>query len=121
MYDEIVIGKGQHFCTAIKCYEGKDRFYISENSNCYWISNLIFDTSMKVFKDTPEGQRITKLITNPKPVDHRIREFLDKLVLKHMSYNILLASIQSLKDEAFEEGRNAKANEIKLILNIREY
>jgi hypothetical protein len=120
MYEDIVIGKGIQQCSAVVCYSGKNSFYISQNSNQYWISNLIFGASMKVFKDTTEGQRITKLITVDKPNEYRIREYLDKQVLKHMSYNSLLVSIEQLKKDAFNEGRRAKATEIRLALNIND-
>lgn len=125
MYEEITIGKGDPLNSAVRCYEcqianlSNNLVYISENRNCYWISDLIFDVRMKVFKDTTEGKRIAKLLKNPNKVsDPVLRDYLERLVIKHLPHSSLMRGILELQKEAFEEGKKAKIDEIKEVLNI---
>jgi hypothetical protein len=121
MWDDVIIGKnktGVQICTSIKVFDiSVDN--ISENSLSYWITDCILDTGMTVYKDTPEGKKITQLIEN-KASKAKIQNYLDKIVLTKLSPMKLKAYIKREKEKSFEEGKRAKQEEIKDVLGIRE-
>ena len=121
MWNDIIIGKSKsdvQICSAIKIFDiSVDN--ISENSESYWIGSCIFDTGMKIYKDTPEGEKIGLLIKN-NAGKAKIQNYLDKLILETISLPMLKAKIKNGLRESFENGKLAKLNEIQKVLDIQK-
>ena len=119
MWYDVKIGEGNYGNSAVKVFEvHKDN--ISENSVSYWITRCICDMGMVVMKDTYEGRKIADMIANGY-ADDRLQNYLDEILLKQVSPANLKLKIQQVIDEAYDKGREAKAEEIRSVLGIREY
>lgn len=125
MWDDVIIGKGPHICSAVKCYKGPEtKVYISENQNSYWISDLILDGGMKIFKDTVPGKKLKELLEKAetdKEIEHKIYNYLNRLFLKRANPNILMEIIRVKLEEAYDKGKEMKAEEIRRALGILDY
>ena len=121
MWDDIIIGTSKsdvQICSAIKIFDiSVDN--ISENFESYWISRCILDTGMKVYKDTPEGEKIGKLI-DKKASKAKIQNYLDKLILENISLSMIKVKIENGLKESFEKGKRVKLNEIQKVLGIKK-
>lgn len=118
MSREIIIGDFAKTCgTATRVFELTGNHSISDTGSTYWISNLIFDYSMKVHKDTPEGKQISDGIYQGVGADEII-EYLNGIVLSRVSVKIVSDHIKYKEDVAFEKGRAAKLKEFKKFLEI---
>lgn len=110
MSKEIIIGSGEVQTSAVHIFRIEGKHSISENGGCYWISNLILDFSMKIFKDTPEGKKLTRLIDYKVNLPDILR-YLNKLVLENSNHEKLIDyienTIQSEKEKSFIDGRNS--------------
>ena len=117
-FEGVVIGTGEKFSGTHKCYEGPDtQLYVSECSIAYWITNLILDGEMTIYKDTMEGQALSqKLVDNVN--EYEIKNFLDQAFLHHASHLYLTQLVLKHTEQAYEQGRNDKAKEIRETLNI---
>ena len=122
MWDDVVIGKGEHLCSSVKIYEGPDtRVYISENRNSYWISDLFIGGSMKIFKDTVQGKHLTELLEKVKTkgeIEYKISDFLNRLYLKRVNPLTLMEIIKTRMEESYNSGKEMKADEIRRVLGI---
>ena len=119
MWDDIIIGTSKsdvQICTAIKIFDISVE-NISENFESYWISNCIFDTGIKIYKDTPEGEKVGLLIKN-NAGKGKIQNYLDKLILKNISLSMIKAKIDNGLKESFEKGKQERLDEIQTILGI---
>lgn len=128
MWNDIIVGSGESFCSAITYYNSKNsNISISKNQSSYWITGCIFDKGMTIYKDCEIGKKLTKLLELPddgdatrfpskKSKDRQIIEFLNKLILKRLPYDSIISLIESIRKQAFEEGRQAKADEILNVL-----
>jgi hypothetical protein len=125
MWDDVIVGKGPHICSAVTCYEGPDtKVHISENQNSYWINDLILGEGMKIFKDTRQGQKLTKLLEAVKTngeYEYKIYNFLNGILLKRIKPDMLMEYIRSEREKAYEQGKEMKADEIRRALGILEY
>ena len=127
MYErEITIGDGNKLNSTVVCFKIKGDHSISENANCYWISNLILDFKMVIFKNTTEGITLTNMIENEESFDS-ILDFLHKVLMKYLvtrnRVDVLLIAIENTiqyeKDKAFDEGRDSIKKAIKTLLDIK--
>lgn len=122
MWDEVIIGKGEHSCSATRCYEGPDtKVYIAHNNNSYWVSDLIMGGKMKIFKDTVQGQYLTELLARVQikgEVEYKIFDFLNRLFLRRVNAGFLTTMITAKMEEAYRSGQEAKAREIRQALNM---
>jgi hypothetical protein len=117
-FDGVVIGKGEKFYGTKKCYEGPDtRLYISECGIAYWITDLILDGEMTIYKDTMEGQALTqKLADNVN--EYELKDFLDTAFLHHATHLYLMQLLLKHTEAAYLQGKEDKAKEIRKALNI---
>lgn len=130
MWDDIIIGKGEKLCSAVIHYSSRNtRIRISANRTSYWISGCVFDKGLTIYKDCKEGEKLTELLalpndenstvfTSKKSKDRKITEYLNNLILKRISYDDVMCSIENIRKVAFEEGKRAKILEIRNILTI---
>lgn len=118
-FDGVVVGKGREFSGTRKCYEGPDtKLYISQCDVAYWITNLILDGEMTIYKDTMEGQALELKLAN-KVDEYEIKNFLDQVFLHHAKHIYLTQLVLKHTEQAYEQGRLDKAKEIREALNIQ--
>jgi hypothetical protein len=135
MWDDVIIGEGAKACTTISSYACKEtNISISENSLFFRISGLIFGMGMTIYKEHKVGQKLVRMLkdrttnfSNPQSypekasvADIDIEEFLNAQLLKHISPIRVIGAVQALREDAFERGKVAKAQEIRNALYINE-
>jgi len=117
---DIQIGDGHHGTGAHRMQDPYGE-HLSENGKWYWIwSGLIVDVHVFIKKDTVEGKYITAAIERGVSL-RRIITYVNKQMLKYIKPERLIHSIEKLKEEAYEEGRESKIKELKKVLSISYY
>jgi hypothetical protein len=119
-WDCIIIGKGDKTSSAFKVFEIVGNEHISENKVSFWISGSEKYCGMTIFKNTNEGKKLQKMIEDKVGLN-KIEQYLTKLTAIKLSPTKLIKWIESMKESAFEEGRNAKVSELKTVLGIENY
>jgi len=119
MWNDVKIGEGNHGNSAIRVFT-VTKGNISENHVSYWISDCMCYMGMVIMKNTVHGQKITKMISDG-IVDERLQDYLDTILLKNVSPAQLKVRIQQALDDAYDKGKEMKADEIRRVLGIREY
>lgn len=112
-WSDVIIGKGLTGCSAIKVFDLPDcnHHHVSHNGISYWVSNCIMDFGITIFKDTPEGQKFTRMIKEKKPLGD-IHEWLDGLIIRRVSPKQLHARIKQNLERSFLEGKRAAKDEL---------
>ena len=122
MWDIVTIGKGDKLCTATSRFYGDNSPSdpnISENSVSYWISNVLFeDAGMTIFKRTREGKKLTELLNTNDSV--RIKDYLEKLLLKKMTPAKLREFIRQTEKDHFHKGQEYAKMTIRGALGLNE-
>lgn len=113
MWDDVIIGKlpERRVCGARSHHIHKN---ISINSQAYWISDLVLGLGMTVYRDTPEGKKIEKLLEK----EGNVQGYLTTLVLKHVPDVLLIIKIEQYGQERYQEGRRSKVDEFRACLNL---
>jgi hypothetical protein len=117
MWKDVVIGEGPHIGTARHVSEIEGEHRISQNSNSFWISGLLCDLGMTIFKDTAEGTRLTLMIRERRSLEE-ILDFLNMTLVQHVDQEILVAAIERSKNDAFREGYRAAQKDIRKALGV---
>jgi hypothetical protein len=112
MHHEVTVGQGIKGTTAIHIRDLKGNHSISKNYSSYWISNLLFGCRMTIFMDTNEGKLLANMIERHVPLDS-ILEWLNHTLLRNMEPAKIMDAVVAERMEAYEEGRRAKADEIR--------
>lgn len=121
MWDDFNIGEGRSGTTAVKTsriFQIPDGLLvdISENDECFWVSRCICDLGGHIFKDTKEGQELSKLIDIGNRI--KIQNFLDLVVLREITPGQLRKHIRNTMREEFERGRQDAKKEIRTVLGV---
>ena len=120
MWDDITIGKKEHherLCSATHCFQIKGEHSISENIQEYWITGLILNFGMRLYKDCNEGRKLTKMIESGKGLLY-INKYLDNLVLKNISLDKVRIQIKNYGEKMLRRGQELKQDEIRNALGI---
>lgn len=119
IWDDVIIGSGERgksaFATRVFSIEDDHRIY--EDKVSYWVAGLYSDLGMTVFKDTPEGIKLTRMIKE-KGGREEILAFLEDILLRNLSRSKLKEAIDRAIKRSFEEGRKSKATEIRGVLGL---
>ena len=124
--NDIVIGTGNRLNSSVPIYsiptfkDGNSFSYrISEDRNCYWVSDCILDLSMTIFKDTEEGKFIKLAIDNSIEYE-KMKEYLDLLCIAHCKdlRNRIIDKFELHGNSEFERGKSYKAKEIRKALGL---
>lgn len=118
MWDDITIGSGDKLTSSIKCFDIDGNFNISENKVSYWISGLIFNKGITVFKDTAVGIHITAL-RDKKASSNKILKYLNKQVLSRLNVGDVLLEIEEIRRHSFDKGKEAMSKEFNNLLNYK--
>lgn len=127
MFDDIIIGEGNHGSGSIKLMDITEKtHHISQNGVSFWITHIILDMDMIVFKNTQEGIHLQELISRVKSSPsnaskNAICKFIDTIALKNVSVYRLNEEIKTYGKNCFEEGRQAKLLEIKKAMDLDAY
>jgi len=117
MWNDVVIGKGDKGCSAVKVFAISGDHSISHNSVSFWVTNCILKTGLTIFKDTPEGQELQFMIENGVPLNE-IQDWLDGIVLKNIELENFKQKILQSNKESFEKGKQFKMAEIRTTLGL---
>lgn len=109
MWNDIIIGQGKEYASAHRVIEG-----VSENPSAYWINKTFFGVGLTIYKDTPEGKMLTKMLQE----NQDVQDWLDELVLKHCNVKTIKAKFEEHGEKRFQEGKRAKVNEINKVLGL---
>jgi len=120
MWDDVVIGKGNKGCSAILCFQIEGNHSISENSNSYWISDVYLDMGMTIIKSTREGRKLKSMIDKKIKLE-KIIDYLQKLLFKNVNYKVLMQKISNSQKDSYEDGKEAKREELLNVLGISKY
>jgi hypothetical protein len=117
IWDCVVIGKGEPGATTVMVYAPKLIDNISANDKIFRITNIVGKMGMTIFRNTKEGKKLEELIKTDAPI-YDINEYCLKVFVQHVDTAILMDMIELLKEEAFKDGKKAKAREIKRLLDL---
>lgn len=115
MWNDVVIGKGEKGCSAVKVFAIPGAHSISQNRTSFWISPCLLGAGVTIFKNTDEGKKLQALIEAGAPLGE-IQEWLDCLVLRSLEPKKLKQLIERSNESAFLEGKRAKAAEMRAVL-----
>jgi hypothetical protein len=117
-FDGVVIGTGEKFSATCMCYEGRDtKLHVSDNRIAFWITNLILNGEMTIYKDTMEGQALTQKLADNEN-EFEIKKFLDLIFLHNATYLCITQLLLKYTEATHEQGKNDKATEIRHALNL---
>lgn len=117
MWDDIIYGDGDKLCGSTHIPSLKIKESISQNSVAYWIADCILGVGMTVFKNTPQGESIKKLIDDK---DYEaLSLYLDKLVLTGLSVQELKKKIKEFGEDQFDSGRESIKKEMRKLLGLK--
>lgn len=116
MWSDIIIGEipKNRICTAINHPVYK---FLSSNREAFWVSDLILGLEMTVYRNTPEGQSITELLSYQHAPAH-VKSVLDIMALRHVDPLGLIEKIQSYGEDKIREGKRIKVQEFRDLLVI---
>jgi hypothetical protein len=117
MWDDVVIGEGPHIMMARRVREIEGDHRISQNENSYWISGLLCGLGMTIFKDTPEGTELTSMIGERRSLEE-ILNFLNTTLVQYVDQEVLVAAIETSKNDAFREGYRTAQKDIRKALGV---
>lgn len=111
MWDDVVIGKGKKGNSAIKVFSIPMLESVSENAVSYWIRPAYLDFGMIIMKDTAEGRELEKILKQD--VDNLfVRKWIEDVFIKNVDPMLLKKGIERALDNAYLDGKRAKAKKI---------
>jgi hypothetical protein len=115
MDDDIMIGTGNHGCSAIKMTKYE---FLSQNSVSYWFwdSDLI-DVKAFIMKDTRQAATMKEMMDKDCSVEELYNYCLD-LAMNKLPVQYIIDQIKEVKERAFHDGMRAKALEIRCVLGV---
>lgn len=124
MWDDVIIGSGEHLCSSTIRWNGKDKVEnpcsVSENSNSYWISVPdIFGGGMKIYKNTRQAVELAELLVNKS--DQAINDYILKIYLGYIDPVKIIAMINRSYLKGHSEGMSMKQQQIREVLGIEEW
>jgi hypothetical protein len=123
--DDIEIGlpAGESFrCSAVVDHgfacDGVD---LSTNSVSYWVTNAgHVDSCMRIWRESPEGQRVTALRADPK-THQELALYLHELYLRHVPVEDYVSSLEYLVQDSKRRGAQGVRDALSEILRYTDY
>lgn len=117
-WDDIVIGKGNKGSSAITRYKSNNTT-ISENSVSYWITNVLLNNGLTIFKYTDEGIRLKNILDQNEP-----KQFIDNFIIDIILKNIQVYKFNEIFDkmlkDAFKKGMKFKEAQFRQVLGLED-
>lgn len=117
MWDDVIIGSGNRGSSACHVFAIKGDHNISDNQVSFWVSKVYLGLGMTIFKNTREGQKLSKMIADSKTTA-QINAYLKTVLLQKVKPRVLMDAIDREIEKSFEAGRGAKIREILQTLRI---
>jgi hypothetical protein len=102
--DGSVLGGGVSTVTYFKRSEKEIQEHVSANSQLFWVKSKLFDFDYWIMKDTEEGEVLQSMLDNKDIESHKIIDYIDEIVLKHLDVYDIQRLIAIAKNEAFIKG-----------------
>ena len=114
---DIKIGKSTtQVCSATIHRELDEGYYISRNSESYWITETFLDIGAMIFKGTREYDRLKIMLADPKVTNEQIRGWIDHLVIRKAPVARVRVAILNKTRQAHRDGRYEAKNEVRNVL-----
>lgn len=98
-------------------------FYISSNSESYWLHNLLLGFDILLSRDTFEGAKLTSMLSNEVLNHTKIWQYANSLVLANITaeeyINAVNKTLSKVAYKAFDKGANYVRKELKSLLDIK--
>lgn len=125
MWNDIIFGNGEHynsayFVSSLVNENGSNDHSFSQNSNSYWISDCIFDLSITVYKTSPQGIKIMKMIDEGN-TSEIVMKYVNSQILKKINTEKIIHYIEEEKSKSFKEGQEFKLTELRKFLGVNRY
>lgn len=120
MWDTVVIGTvNPGFSTDIVNFDFNGDWHISHNKTCFWINNIVPETGagMSIFKDTPAGERVAKLLKDKVPA-YILFDELQTMFFANAAPGVLIALFKVTYEKGFAAGAREKLVEIRKVLGV---
>lgn len=111
MWNTVVVGSGNKGNSAHPVFKIKGDHSISENQVSFWISSVYLDEGMTIFKNTREGQTLSRMIEEEASI-HLINDYLKRLFLRKVKIDVLMRIIDESNKRAYNAGQSDKIREI---------
>ena len=123
MWDGVVIGSGEHYVTSRIVFTAEESgCTVSENASCYRVSNLWLELSMTVYKDTPEGEEIARMleeaIKKKQWNSDDIVQYLNTVLVDNLDRSKLMAMVDNRLNNAYIEGKRSMQHEMRKCLGL---
>lgn len=125
-WDDVVIGDGEKLSSAAHISGLTGSVRVSQNRSAYWVSDAYLGLGMTVYKDTPEGKELARMIQNAKgePADsvqtQRVEFYIADLVLTHAKGSTVQRAIDDAINDAYRRGGEDRAKRIRDSLGVTE-
>jgi hypothetical protein len=86
----------------------------------YYVTDVLIGKDIKIMRDTRVGMRIDSMRSKGASVGD-ILKYVGNIMIKKMKPDDIVNHIESVRSNAFEEGRKSKTAEIRHILGIYDY
>jgi hypothetical protein len=123
MWDDIICGKGNKECSAVRVEFDADFVEgISENKVSYWLSDCYLDVGMTIFKDSPEGIKVARILksaeSDARRASREMSKFLTGLVFNRLSPTKLKRRVEAFGKSRYEDGIAHCQDTLKEALNL---
>lgn len=115
-WDDVWIGTGNRGSGSSRVSMDYDNIY--DNRVSFWINDCVMDTGMTIFKNTPEGIELAKMIAE-KASPLAMQEFLDDLVLKNITPEVFKRVLADFTEKTYERGRDSMARDLRSLIGCR--
>ena len=94
---------------------------LSHNYMSYWVHDAGFGgTDMRIWKESPEGQRVTALRADPQK-HGELTLYLHELYLRHVSVEDFQCSVERLIQACERRGEQRVRDALSMILRYNDY
>lgn len=117
----IEIGKSRlshPICSAVLYRDLVGGYYVSRNSESFWVNEMILKIGLRIFKGTPEYDRLEALLDDKCITDETIVDWIDKLTIRKASIAQIQVGLSNIAHEAYRQGRIDAKSEIRQALMI---
>lgn len=121
---ELIIGNSSHLgrCVSANTYmkrkETSIQEALSENPQLFWVKSRLLDKSYWIMKKSPEGITLNGMLEDTDVPEDTIIDYLDELVLEHMSATEIRQILFKEKKRAFKDGQRSIQDQIKATLGL---
>lgn len=91
-------------------------YYISRNSESYWVCEEFLNIGARVFVGSKEYDRLHAMLYDRTITNESIRSWIDNLILRRATLQQLRVAIDNKTSAAYREGRREAKGEVRAML-----